>query len=75
MREASSGNGGPRIRRRCHGPMREVEVLHDQLLDLLARDGGLRPRDVVVMMPDVEVYLDDIAIFSNSGDNHLAAVQ
>ena len=40
----------------CHGPMREVEVLHDQLLDLLARDETLRPRDIVVMMPDVDTY-------------------
>ena len=43
-----------------HGVQREVEVLHDRLLDLLARDGGergrLRPRDVVVMVPDIEVF-------------------
>ncbi len=43
-----------------HGVQREVEVLHDQLLDLLARDGGergrLRPRDIVVMVPDIEVF-------------------
>ncbi len=43
----------------CHGPMREVEVLYDQLLSLL--DGhpqhpGLRPCDIVVMMPDVDAY-------------------
>ena len=30
---------------------------------------------VLADMPDVEVYLDDIAIFSNSWDDHLAAVQ
>jgi exodeoxyribonuclease V gamma subunit len=40
----------------CHGPMREVEVLHDQLLAMLAEDGDLRPQDVLVMMPDVEAY-------------------
>jgi exodeoxyribonuclease V gamma subunit len=40
----------------CHGPMREVEVLHDQLLELLGRGTGLKPRDIVVMMPDVEAY-------------------
>ncbi|MDE2121420.1 MAG: exodeoxyribonuclease V subunit gamma, partial [Betaproteobacteria bacterium] len=43
-----------------HGSQREVEVLHDRLLDLLARDDGskprLRPRDIVVMVPDIEVF-------------------
>lgn len=38
----------------CHSPMREVEVLHDQLLALFER--GLEPRDIAVMMPDVAVY-------------------
>ncbi len=40
----------------CHGPMREVEVLHDQLLELLRNDESLRPRDIVVMMPSIESY-------------------
>ncbi|HVU03650.1 MAG TPA: exodeoxyribonuclease V subunit gamma [Polyangiaceae bacterium] len=41
----------------CHGPMREVEVLHDQLLALLTRkDSTLAPENVVVMMPDVDGY-------------------
>jgi exodeoxyribonuclease V gamma subunit len=40
----------------CHSPMREVEVLHDQLLALLATGTGIEPRDVVVMLPDVETY-------------------
>ena len=37
----------------CHSEMREVEVLQDQLLALLADDPGLEPKDIVVMMPDV----------------------
>lgn len=40
----------------CHSPMREVEVLHDQLLALLAHGKGIAPEDVVVMMPDVNDY-------------------
>lgn len=40
----------------CHSPMREVEVLHDQLMALLGGEGGVEPKDVVVMMPDVELY-------------------
>lgn len=40
----------------CHSPMREVEVLHDQLLALLEREPGLEPRDILVMTPDIESY-------------------
>ncbi|MCB1918397.1 MAG: exodeoxyribonuclease V subunit gamma [Candidatus Competibacteraceae bacterium] len=40
----------------CHGPMREVEVLHDQLLDLLATQRDLRPSDIMVMAPDIARY-------------------
>ena len=40
----------------CHSEMREVEVLHDQLLALLADNPGLQPQDIVVMMPDVATY-------------------
>ena len=40
----------------CHSPQRELEVLHDQLLDAFARDPELKPRDVMVMLPDVNTY-------------------
>jgi exodeoxyribonuclease V gamma subunit len=38
----------------AHSAVRELEVLHDQLLDLLA-EPGLQPRDIVVMVPDVQL--------------------
>ena len=41
----------------AHSPVRELEVLHDQLLDWFAQPPGgkaLSPRDVVVMVPDIE---------------------
>ncbi len=39
----------------CHSALRELEVLHDQLLDrLAAAHGTLAPRDIVVMVPDIE---------------------
>ncbi|MCU0767434.1 MAG: exodeoxyribonuclease V subunit gamma [Gammaproteobacteria bacterium] len=38
------------------GPMREVEALHDWLLDRFQRDRTLKPRDVAVLLPDVERY-------------------
>ncbi len=40
----------------CHGPMREVEVLHDQLLALFETQRDLRPSDVIVMAPDIATY-------------------
>lgn len=40
----------------CHGPMREVEVLHGQLLALFETQRDLRPADVIVMTPDLETY-------------------
>lgn len=51
----------------CHSPMREVEVLHDQLLDRFARDATLRPADVLVLMPDVPLYAPFIdAVFGTA---------
>ncbi len=53
----------------CHGPMREVEVLHDQLRHLLENDHDLEPHDIVVMTPDVEVYAPYVeAVFSTADD-------
>jgi exodeoxyribonuclease V gamma subunit len=39
-----------------HSVQREVEVLHDQLLSWFAADPTLRPRDVVVMVPDIDTF-------------------
>jgi exodeoxyribonuclease V gamma subunit len=39
-----------------HSVQREVEVLHDQLLKMFADDDQLRPRDVVVMVPDIDTF-------------------
>ncbi|MDP9823376.1 exodeoxyribonuclease V subunit gamma [Nocardioides massiliensis] len=38
----------------CHGLARQVEVLREVLLGLLADDPELEPRDVIVLCPDVE---------------------
>jgi exodeoxyribonuclease V gamma subunit len=40
----------------CHSPMREMEVLHDHLLDIFERDPTLLPKDTLVMTPDIEAY-------------------
>ena len=43
----------------AHSAQREVEILHDQLLELLAHPPGgrpLQPRDIVVMVPDIDAF-------------------
>jgi exodeoxyribonuclease V gamma subunit len=40
----------------CHGVARQVDVLREVLLGLLADDATLEPRDVLVMCPDIETY-------------------
>ncbi len=40
----------------CHSPLREIQVLHDNLLLLLDTQDGLAPLDIVVMTPDIETY-------------------
>ena len=40
----------------CHGRARQVEVVRDAILHLLADDPTLEPRDIVVMCPDIEVF-------------------
>jgi len=57
----------------AHSALREVEVLHDQLLHQLslpALEGcpTLQPRDIVVMVPDVELFAPAIrAVFGRHG--------
>jgi exodeoxyribonuclease V gamma subunit len=45
----------------CHGRQRQVEVLREVLLGLLADDPTLEPRDIIVMCPDIEHYAPLIA--------------
>ena len=58
---------------KAHGLVRELEVLHDQLLQWLARptalgQAALAPRDVVVMLPAIEEAAPAIrAVFGQYG--------
>ncbi len=55
----------------CHTAMREVEVLHDQILNALDSDATLAPSDIVVMMPDIEKYAPYVeAVFSSSANRN-----
>ncbi|WP_284620216.1 exodeoxyribonuclease V subunit gamma [Aquabacterium humicola] len=55
----------------AHSAQREVEILHDQLLELLARPpGGLAvaPREIVVMVPDIDAFAPAIrSVFGQHG--------
>jgi len=57
----------------CHSPQREVEVLHDRLLAMLEENKELSPRDIIVMVSDIDSYSPFIqAVFgSASGDRYV----
>jgi exodeoxyribonuclease V gamma subunit len=52
----------------CHGPARQVDVLREVLLGLLADDPTLQPRDILVMCPDIETYAPLIVADFGLGD-------
>ncbi len=57
----------------CHSPMREVEILRDQLFFMFDSDPDLEPRDILVMTPDIATYAPLIqAVFSAPIDGQAA---
>ena len=52
----------------CHGRARQVEVLRDAILHLLAEDPTLEPRDVIVMCPDIETFAPLIGATFGAGE-------
>ncbi|MDV3130118.1 exodeoxyribonuclease V subunit gamma [Mycobacterium sp. 21AC1] len=52
----------------CHGPARQIDVLREVLLGLLADDPTLEPRDILVMCPDIETYAPLITAGFGLGD-------
>ena len=52
----------------CHGPARQIDVLREVLLGLLADDKTLEPRDILVMCPDIETYAPLIVAGFGLGD-------
>ena len=53
----------------CHSPMREVEILHDQLLFMFEKDNTLKPHDILVMTPDINIYSPFIRAVFDSPEN------
>lgn len=51
----------------CHSPQREVEVLQDRLLEIMEKDPAISPRDIIVMVSDIDAYTPFIqAVFGNA---------
>ncbi|MBW2514137.1 MAG: exodeoxyribonuclease V subunit gamma, partial [Deltaproteobacteria bacterium] len=56
----------------CHSPMREIEVLYDSLLAMLDEDPDLMPRDILVMIPNIETYAPFIyAVFDTVTEDRM----
>jgi exodeoxyribonuclease V gamma subunit len=54
----------------CHSAMREIEVLHDHLLNVFSTT-SIDPQEVVVMIPDVASYAPYIDAVFNSSAHHI----
>ncbi|MCT0206878.1 exodeoxyribonuclease V subunit gamma [Synechococcus sp. CS-1332] len=56
----------------CPGRLRQVQIVRDRLLQLLAADPSLEPRDILVMTPDINGFAPLVA--SVFGDRHATGV-
>jgi exodeoxyribonuclease V gamma subunit len=54
----------------AHSAQREVEVLHDQLLARFSDNPALKPRDIIVMVPDIDSYAPHIRAVFGQLDRH-----
>ena len=52
----------------CHSPVRELEVLRDQMLAWFEADPALAPQDILVMMPDIETYAPFVEAVFGAGE-------
>lgn len=58
----------------CHGKLRQVEALRDELLRAFVELPDLEPRDVAVLCPDVDAYAPLVrAVFGEGDDSTTAA--
>jgi len=54
----------------CYSELRELQVLHDRLLKMLAANHSLQPHDIVVMCPDINTLAPYVeAVFGQQDDN------
>ncbi|MDD2462724.1 MAG: exodeoxyribonuclease V subunit gamma [Desulfobulbus sp.] len=55
----------------CYSPLREIQVLHDRLLDLFAALPDLTPGDILVSAPDIGRYAEAIkGVFGQALPEH-----
>lgn len=60
---------------KAHSPLREVEILHDHLLQLFAENPELGAKDVMVMVPDINLYAPLIeAVFGKVAPGDLRSI-
>lgn len=52
----------------CHTRLREVQVLHDRLRDLLETHPHIEPRDIAVLTPDVRQYAPYVRAVFGDGE-------
>ncbi|UDG79502.1 RecBCD enzyme subunit RecC [Candidatus Ecksteinia adelgidicola] len=51
----------------CYSIQREIEVLHDQLLNIMTEDQDINPRNIIVMAENINKYIPYIeTIFGNA---------
>lgn len=58
----------------CHSPLREVEVLHDNILQMFETLPGLKPGDILVMTPDIEAYTPFISAVFDSDPGEITRI-
>ena len=55
----------------CYSPLREVQVLHDYLLDCFQKNPALNPGDILVTAPDISRYAPAVqAVFGEAPRGH-----
>jgi exodeoxyribonuclease V gamma subunit len=60
--------------RSCHSPLREIEVLHDFLLEQFELDHTLAPDDIAVVTPSPDKYKPYIDAVFNHKEDHLPVI-
>lgn len=60
--------------RSCHSPLREIETLHDFLLEQFERDDSLAPDDVAVVTPNPDLYKPYIEAVFNHNEQDLPVI-
>lgn len=54
----------------CHSPLREMEILQNNLLSLFKQHPQLTPNDIVIISPDIDLYIPFIETVFNNPSQH-----